>query len=223
MLKWTGALAAAGVVGVGLGVGADLLLRPNTTKTTTETTVQTTVQSATETLTQTTTNTVTQAPVPLSFTPPLSPQVSERVESVVNSLVADHEGETEVYFSYGNTSASGALTRVADVCKVVLKNGSIVRVVPEDIVNPTIAREDAYLSEDDILNGRVRGIPWSFHWAERWQTNTPSRLLYPMLRVGARGDPNGSFVRISWDDAINTIVQEIVHDQGQVWDQLGYL
>ena len=33
VIKWTGALAATGVVGIGLGLGGDLLLRPNTTKT----------------------------------------------------------------------------------------------------------------------------------------------------------------------------------------------
>ncbi|MGD0510477.1 MAG: twin-arginine translocation signal domain-containing protein [Candidatus Micrarchaeaceae archaeon] len=33
MLKWTGALAAVGVVGIGLGIGGELLIRPNNTTT----------------------------------------------------------------------------------------------------------------------------------------------------------------------------------------------
>ncbi|MGA2876306.1 MAG: twin-arginine translocation signal domain-containing protein, partial [Nitrososphaerales archaeon] len=43
VLKWTGALAATGVVGIGLGLGGDLLIRPNTTKTVAQ------VSTATET------------------------------------------------------------------------------------------------------------------------------------------------------------------------------
>ncbi|HUK49566.1 MAG TPA: hypothetical protein VLV18_00920, partial [Terriglobales bacterium] len=46
-LKWAGALAAVGVVGAGLGLGGDLLIRPNTTTTTTEATTRT--QFATQT------------------------------------------------------------------------------------------------------------------------------------------------------------------------------
>src|SRR5208283_507421 len=55
MLKWTGALAAVGVVGVGLGIGGDMLLRPSTTKTTTM--VQPETQTATQTLTESSTAT----------------------------------------------------------------------------------------------------------------------------------------------------------------------
>ena len=55
MLKWTGALAAVGIVGVGLGFGGDLLLRPNTTTTETNATTQTETNTVTDTLTNTTT------------------------------------------------------------------------------------------------------------------------------------------------------------------------
>ena len=58
MLKWTGALAAVGVVGVGLGLGGDLLLRPSNT--TTKTATQTNVSTATQTNTQVETSTATQ-------------------------------------------------------------------------------------------------------------------------------------------------------------------
>src|SRR5271157_2965747 len=65
MLKWTGALAATAVVGIGLGVGADLLFRPNSTKTTTQTQVNTT--TATQTVQTTVTppvTTITAQPTP---------------------------------------------------------------------------------------------------------------------------------------------------------------
>ena len=53
MLKWGGALAAVGVVGIGLGFGGDLLLRPNTTSTSLSTATQTLTQNQTATETQT--------------------------------------------------------------------------------------------------------------------------------------------------------------------------
>lgn len=65
VLKWSGALAAAGVIGIGLGFGGDILLRPSTTSTKTSTTTgpTTTVTAPGTTSTVTTTSpatTVTQ-------------------------------------------------------------------------------------------------------------------------------------------------------------------
>ena len=56
MLKWTGALAAVGVVGVALGFGGEMLLRPNSTKTTTVTQPPTTITVTSDS--QTTSNEV---------------------------------------------------------------------------------------------------------------------------------------------------------------------
>lgn len=71
-IKWTTALAAVGaaVVGLGVGYGADQVLRPTTEKTTTETATSTATKTATSTATQTqtatqtatVTQTVTQGP-----------------------------------------------------------------------------------------------------------------------------------------------------------------
>jgi trimethylamine-N-oxide reductase (cytochrome c) len=82
-IKWTTALAAVGaaVVGLGVGYGADLLSRPNATKTSTQvstetatqtstltapaqTVTQTSTSTATATTTETTTQTTTQTPTP---------------------------------------------------------------------------------------------------------------------------------------------------------------
>src|SRR5512137_1827700 len=93
MLKWTGALAGAVIVGAAGGFGADLLLRPNVETTKTETATKTTTTTQATTATQTTTKTetatktttatqtttatttVTAPPPTISYKPPLSPEV----------------------------------------------------------------------------------------------------------------------------------------------------
>jgi Rieske Fe-S protein len=70
MLKWTGALTAAGVIGIGLGVGGDILIRPSTTstKTTTITQPPQTITQPPQTITQTQPTTETQPPQTLTET-----------------------------------------------------------------------------------------------------------------------------------------------------------
>jgi anaerobic dimethyl sulfoxide reductase subunit A len=201
MLKWTGALAAAGIVGIGLGFGGDLLIRPSTTSTLTKT--QATTQTATQTATTTVTTTSLQTPVPLSYVPPLSPSVQTRVNQIIQDMVNSHASDTSTYQEINSACGSGAV-------KVSVNNGVVVRVAPEDIVNPTIAREDAYLPADALWSGNIRGIPWGNNWTYYSQIQAPTRLLYPMKRTGPRGDPaNANFVRITWDEAIATVVNQI--------------
>jgi anaerobic dimethyl sulfoxide reductase subunit A len=69
MLKWSGALAAAAVVGAVAEYGASELMKPAPTP---------------------------PAP-PVSFKPPLSPEIQERVDAITKQLVDRHAGETIVY------------------------------------------------------------------------------------------------------------------------------
>ena len=235
MLKWAGALAAVGVVGVGLGLGGDMLVRPNTTNTATSTLLQTesvtlpaVTQTATQTnlstatvtsienstqtvtqpaVTQTVTTTNVQTSAPLSYVAPLSPSVLARVNQIIQGLVDAHKGETYMYQAayapFGNGPG-----------QVVIKNGVPIGVIPEDLIHPTIAREDAYvgtsISLQEFQAGHLRGIPWGHSWVYPWQISGPNRVTYPMLRTGPRGDPNNAqFVRITWDEAIKRTVAAI--------------
>ena len=184
-----------------------LLIRPNTTATTTQQgTTQTITQPAvTQTatitepaVTETVTTTSVQTTNPLSYVPPLSPSVLARVNQIIQGLVNAHQGETYMYQGayapFGNGPG-----------QVVLKNGAPIGVVPEDLIHPTIAREDAYVGTlitlQEFQAGHLRGIPWGHSWVYPWQVSTPNRVLYPMLRTGPRGDPNNAqFTRITWDE-----------------------
>ena len=158
MLKWAGALAAVGVVGVGLGVGGDLLLRPNTVTTTTQTSVSTATNTQavtatqTETATQTTTSTVTPPtvtqtatatltvpPTTLSYKPPLSSVVQTRVDQIIQSTSAVKSADQIVIV---NDKTNGCIATTC-VLKAHIRNGVITLVEPDDSsINPNNPRED---------------------------------------------------------------------------------
>ena len=72
--------------------------------------------------------------------------------------------------------------------KVYVKDGTITRIETDDGEEPQ-ARA--------CLKGR----------SYRQRVYHPDRLLYPMKRVGERGE--GKFERISWDEALDTVAGEI--------------
>jgi anaerobic dimethyl sulfoxide reductase subunit A len=74
------------------------------------------------------------------------------------------------------------------VLKLHVKDGVITRIDTDD-------------GDEPQLRGCLRGR------AYRQRVYAPDRLLYPMKRVGARGE--GKFERISWDEAIDTVGGEI--------------
>ena len=74
------------------------------------------------------------------------------------------------------------------------------RVHVEDGVITRIEGDD-FEDTDQQLRACWRGRAYR-HWIYH-----PDRLKYPMKRVGERGE--GKFERISWDEAINTIVREL--------------
>lgn len=75
------------------------------------------------------------------------------------------------------------------ILRLHLKNGVITHIETDNGENPQLRA---------CLRGR----------AYRQRVYAPDRLLYPMKRVGERGE--GKFERISWDEALNTIATEII-------------
>jgi len=134
--------------------------------------------------------------------------VQQTVTNTINSLVNNHAGDTVVY----STLNSGTMGGV-DVSKVHIKNGVLLSVEPDDLVNPTVGREDSALSAADIIAAKFRGTPAQQQYSFPAWINDPTRILYPMQRVAGttRGDPNGQFTRITWNQAISTFATEITN------------
>ncbi len=215
VLKWSGALAAAGIVGIGLGVGGDLLLRPSVTKTTTATgpTTTSTVTGPTTTSTATgpkttvtspgTTVTTTVAPPPTTISP-------AQMNSIIQQLIAAHANDTVVY------SGIPHVENVVEPVKLYINNNVIQSIVPgDDAIHPNIPREDSVMSPDDLMAGHLqsRGMANIYTFGNFIQS--PVRVLYPMQRVSARGEPNGQFVRVTWEQALDTIGNEYLQLQNQ--------
>ena len=111
MLKWTGALAAAGIVGVGLGFAGDLLTRPNSTttstatkvNTTTQTNVMTETQMATETQMMTATATVTQpvtSTATSTVTQPPSTITATTTQAAPNEVLLTSSWDAGPYYAH---------------------------------------------------------------------------------------------------------------------------
>jgi len=75
------------------------------------------------------------------------------------------------------------------ILRLHLKNGIITRIDTDDGAEPQLRA---------CLRGR----------AYRQRVYDSNRLLYPMKRIGERGE--GKFKRISWDEALDTVANEIV-------------
>jgi anaerobic dimethyl sulfoxide reductase subunit A len=174
MLKWTGALAAAAVVGAVAEYGASGFVKP-------------------------------APPPPVSFKPPLSPEIAARVDVITKQLMDLHSGET---YAYSNCLINGC-HNCNNMNRVHIKNGAMTAIDRgDDTVNKGLGREDAYMTEDAIKQGLVQArnsCPMGAAW--RWDVYNPDRIIYPMKRVGQRGE--GKFVRISWDEGLDTVVQNL--------------
>ncbi|MDO8490753.1 MAG: molybdopterin-dependent oxidoreductase, partial [Dehalococcoidia bacterium] len=74
-------------------------------------------------------------------------------------------------------------------------------VLKAHVVDGRITRFETDSGEDLQLRACVRGRSY------RQRVYSPDRLKFPMKRVGERGE--GKFERISWDEALDTIVGQL--------------
>ena len=116
-----------------------------------------------------------------------------------------HKGETTVYHTCvcncGNTSQC--------VFKSHVKDGVVVAVEPDDRYNTGVGREDEVLTEQDLIKTRLQRRPCTRGLAFHKYIYHPDRILYPLKRVPNTKRGEGKYMRISWDEALTTIVDKM--------------
>jgi anaerobic dimethyl sulfoxide reductase subunit A len=101
--------------------------------------------------------------------------------------------------SHGKGSkATGGNQVIATMCASHCGGACLLKVHVRDGVITRIETDDG---EEPQLRGCLRGR------AYRQRVYAPDRLLYPMKRVGPRGE--GRFQRVSWDEALDTVAGEL--------------
>ena len=92
--------------------------------------------------------------------------------------------------------------------KVHVNNGVVTAVEPEDLINPNMPMEDKYISNQAIMNGLIQYRPFARDLGLTGLLYNPNRGPYPMQRVSQdRGTLTGTFVPITWQEALDTVAQ----------------
>jgi len=89
-----------------------------------------------------------------------------------------------------------------------VRDGRIVACEPDDTIHPGIAREDEVVPEALLDRGMVQTRPCVKGYVQPEMIYDPRRVVYPMKRVGRRGE--GEFTRVSWAEAINAVAEQLV-------------
>lgn len=129
---------------------------------------------------------------------------SESRQRVVGKLKALHSGEETIYSGCVINCGAGHC-----LLKVRRKNGKITAIEPDDHYNRGVGREDAVLTDTDLIKNRLqlRGCPmaWAFHKLP----TSPDRILYPLKRVAGSKRMEGRYERISWDEALDLVASKM--------------
>ncbi|MFC1902178.1 molybdopterin-dependent oxidoreductase [Chloroflexota bacterium] len=118
---------------------------------------------------------------------------------------AKHQGTSTVY----TTCRCNCGGNQQCVIKAHVKEGKVVAVEPDDRYNTNVGREDAVLSEPDLLKTRLQRRPCTMGLAFHKYIYHPDRILYPLKRAPGTKRGEGKYIRISWDEALTTITDKM--------------
>jgi len=112
-----------------------------------------------------------------------------------------HEGDSTFY----TTCKCNCGGNHQCIVKARVKDGRVVAIEPDDRYNKNVGREDAVMTEEDLLKVRLQRRPCVVGLVFHQLNQHPERILYPLKRAPGSKRGEGKYVRISWDEAIDTI------------------
>ncbi len=124
---------------------------------------------------------------------------------MTKNLVEKNSPETAVYTTCRCNCGSNSQC----VIKAIVRNGRVVAVEPDDRYNSGIGREDEVLSEQDLIKTRLQRRPCTKGLTFHRYIYHPDRILYPLKRVPGTKRGEGKYERISWDEALTTITDNM--------------
>jgi anaerobic dimethyl sulfoxide reductase subunit A len=91
------------------------------------------------------------------------------------------------------------------VLKAHVRDGVVVAIEPDDRYNTGVGREDEVLTKDDIVKVKLQRRPCTKGLVFHKYIYHPQRILHPLKREPGSQRGEGKYVRISWDEALDTI------------------
>ncbi|TAK34166.1 MAG: hypothetical protein EPO21_10535 [Chloroflexota bacterium] len=135
----------------------------------------------------------------------VAPDSPSALDRTLRDLSEKRRGERSYYsgcfVSCGGTSQC--------VLKIHLKDDRVVRIEPDDRYNPNTGREDRVVSDHDLVQARIQRRACPMGWVWHKHLHDPNRILYPLLRRPGSQRGEVDFERITWDQAIDTIVEKM--------------
>lgn len=125
-------------------------------------------------------------------------------DDIVARKQESREGERIFY----TTCPANGCWDASCILKCHVKDGKLVRIEPDDTVNPGACRED--VGWENTWHGMVQARPCPMGHAWEKELYADTRVLHPMKRVGKKGPGKGYFVQISWEEALDTITDKLV-------------
>lgn len=95
------------------------------------------------------------------------------------------------------------------IIKAHVKDNKVIAVEPDDRYNTNVGREDATLTEKDLIKTHLQRRPCVMGLAFHKYLYHPDRILYPLKREPGSKRGEGKFVRISWDEALTTVADKM--------------
>ena len=124
----------------------------------------------------------------------------------MSEMDADQQQKTKTVYT---TCICNCGSNSQCVLKAHVKDGVVVAVEPDDRYNTGVGREDEVLSEKDLIKVRLQRRPCPRGLAFHKYITLSDRILYPLKRKPGTKRGEGKYVKISWDEALTTIANEM--------------